>query len=59
MKINYASTKVELQCTSLKVAKKLFGGDKNLAISLLARINAIERAGCYKGYHCHTLFSFS
>ena len=27
MKIEYASTKVEAQCTSLKEARKLFGGD--------------------------------
>lgn len=61
MKINYACTKVELQCTSLKAAKKLFGGDRNLAISLLARINAIERADVIKdiiatpSFHFHNL----
>ena len=48
MRIIYTRTKVGLQCTSLKEATKLFGGDKNLAISLLSRINAIERADVIK-----------
>lgn len=48
MKINYANDKIELYCTSLKAATKFFGGDKNLAISLLGRINAIERAEIIK-----------
>ena len=48
MKIHYASSKIELQCTSLKAATKLFGGDKHLATCLLARINAIERADVLK-----------
>lgn len=44
MKIIYADTKTEKQCTSLKYATKLFGGNKSLAISLRSRINAIEEA---------------
>ena len=44
MKICYASKKVERLCTSVKDAKKLFGGDNNLTVSLLSRINAIEKA---------------
>lgn len=44
MKIIYPSKKVKLQCTSLKDATRAFGGDRKLAISLLARINAIESA---------------
>ena len=61
MKINYAKDKVKQQCTSLKAATKLFGGDKNLAVSLLARINAIERAEVIKDiistpqFHFHNL----
>lgn len=42
MKIEYSDKKVKDQCTSLKAAKKLFGGDSALAMSLLARINAIK-----------------
>lgn len=41
MKLEYASGKVKLQCTDVKVALKLFVGDKNLANSLFSRINAI------------------
>ena len=44
MKIKYANAKTEIQCTSLKEATKLFGGDKKMAMSLHARINAIENA---------------
>ena len=48
MKILYANTKTEKQCSSLKEATKLFGGDKILARSLLARINAVEQADVIK-----------
>ena len=48
MKVKYANAKTEKQCTSLKEAKKLFGGDKRLATSLLSRINAIEQAEVIK-----------
>ncbi len=44
MKILYANKRVELQCTSVKAATKLFGGDKIMAVSLMSRINAIENA---------------
>lgn len=61
MKITYASSKVKLQCTSLKAAIRLFGGDRNLAISLLARINAMESADVIRDiivmptFHFHNL----
>ena len=42
MELVYASDKVKNQCTSVKAAKKLFGGDTILTTSLLARINALE-----------------
>lgn len=44
MKIIYANDKVKRQCTSIKEATKLFGGNKSLAVSLLSRINAIMAA---------------
>lgn len=44
MELIYASDKLKTQCTNVKVARKLFGGDTVLATSLLARINALERA---------------
>lgn len=61
MKIKYANAKLEKQCTNVKAAAKLFGGDKKLAISLLARINAIEAANVMKDiivipqFHFHGL----
>lgn len=44
MEVIYATGRVEKQCTSLKEAKKLFGGDAMLANSLLARVNALRQA---------------
>ncbi len=44
MELVYANKKVCNQCTSLKAAKKLFGGQEVMAISLLARINALQNA---------------
>ncbi len=44
MKIEYKSVKLQKICTSLSAAKKLFGGNNGLALSLLARINSIEIA---------------
>ena len=61
MEIHYANSKIEKQCTSLKEAEKLFGGNKALATSLLSRINAIERADVIKDiilmppFHFHDL----
>ena len=44
MKLEYESEEVKLQCTDIKKATKLFGGDRQLAIKLLSRINALEQA---------------
>lgn len=44
MKLEYSSDRVKLQCTSIKSANKLFGGDITLTKSLLARINALSSA---------------
>ena len=44
MDLIYATEKVKQQCTSLKTANKLFGGDAVLARSLFARINALREA---------------
>ncbi len=48
MEIVYKNKKTEKQCTSLKEATKLFGGNKLLAISLQSRINAIREASVIK-----------
>lgn len=48
MELVYADAKTEEQCTSLKAAKKLFGGNIALANSLLARINALKQADVIK-----------
>ena len=42
MKLTYSDKKVETQCTSLKEAQKLFGGNKILAIKLIDVINRLE-----------------
>ena len=44
MELVYASDKVKTQCTSVKAARKLFGGDNALTVSLHARINALREA---------------
>ena len=58
MRIIYANTKTEKQCTSLKEATKLFGGDKKIATSLLARITAIEQADVIKDIIVMPTFRF-
>ena len=44
MELVYASDKVRIQCTSVKAAKKLFGGNAELVKSLFASINALQMA---------------
>ena len=44
MELVYANDKVCIQCTSFKAARKLFGGQEVMAISLLARINSLQNA---------------
>lgn len=58
MKIVYGSGRIEEQCTNIKKAEKLFGGDKKLAISLLARVNAIEAADVIKDIIVQPQFHF-
>lgn len=58
MELLYISEKIKTQCTSLKVAKKLFGGDMILATSLLARINALESAETIKDIIVQPTFHF-
>lgn len=44
MELVYANDKTEDICTSLKAAKRLFGGNEALAISLHARMNSLMQA---------------
>lgn len=61
MKLIFDNEDVEEQCTNLSAAKKLFGGDSKLAISLMARINALTQADTIKdivlmpSFHFHSL----
>lgn len=61
MKLIYDNTKVQKQCTDLKTAKKLFGGNDAMARSLFSRINAIQQAIVLKDivvmptFHFHKL----
>lgn len=61
MELVYKDAKTEEQCTNLKAANKLFGGNNALANSLLARINALKQAEYIKDiivqppFHFHKL----
>lgn len=61
LELVYLDAKTEEQCTSLKAARKLFGGNDALAKSLFARINALKQAETIKdiivqpSFHFHKL----
>ena len=61
MQLVYDNTKLQRQCTDLKMAKKLFGGNDLMARSLFARINALQQANVLKDivvmptFHFHKL----
>lgn len=61
MDLLYANKKLKTQCTNIAEAKKLFNGKDSLAISLLARINALKQAETIKdvivqpSFHFHDL----
>ena len=63
LEIVYETEKVEKLCTSLKAAKRFFGGDERIARSLLARINSLAEAPTIrdivvqKPLHFHNLTS--
>ena len=58
MEIDYANGKIQKQCTSYKEALKLFGGNRLLATSLFARINALEAADVIKDIIVQPQFRF-
>lgn len=58
MELEYASDKVKQQCTSVKAAKKLFGGDTALVTNLLARVHALESADSIKDILVQPTFHF-
>ena len=58
MELVYASKKVEEQCTDPRAAKRLFAGDNKLAVSLKARINALEQAVVLKDIVAQRQFHF-
>ena len=58
MELVYATEKVKQQCTSVKAANKLFGGDAVLTRSLLARINALQEADTIKDIIVQPAFRF-
>lgn len=58
MEIIYHSERLEKQCTDLNKAKNVFGGQMKLAVSLLARINAIEQAETLKDIVVMPTFRF-
>ena len=54
----YATEKVKEQCTSVKAANKLFGGNAVLVRSLMARINALASADSIKDIIVQPTFRF-
>jgi plasmid maintenance system killer protein len=58
LELQYASDKLKQQCTKVDAAKKLFNGDVSLAISLLARINALKQADTLKDIVIQPTFHF-
>ena len=58
MKIVYTNEKVEEQCTSMKSAKKLFGGDEALARNLMSRVTALQQAITIKDIIAQPTFHF-
>lgn len=58
MELVYASDKVRIQCTSVKAAKKLFGGNAELVKSLFARINALQMADTIMDIIVQPIFHF-
>lgn len=58
MELVFTSEKVESQCTSVKAAKKLFGGNVMLTNSLMARINALKQADTIKDIIVQPVFHF-
>lgn len=58
MKILYKTDKIEKQCTCLNDAKKIFGGNAILGVSLLSRINALRNAETIKDIISQPQFRF-
>jgi len=58
LRLIYASDKLEKQCKEKEAAKKLFHGNTVLAISLLARINALEQAVSLRDIIVQPVFHF-
>ena len=58
MELVFATEKVKKQCTSVKEAKKMFGGDTALSMGLLSRINALEQAETIRDIIVQPAFHF-
>lgn len=58
MKLEYGSDKVRRQCKNIKAAAKLFGGDRQLALKLHSRINALEQAEVIRDIVVQPTFRF-
>lgn len=58
MEIEYSNRTIEEQCTSVKAAKKLFGGDMVLVRSLMSRMQALRSAETIKDIISQKQFRF-
>ena len=58
MKLIYHDKKTEEICTNIKKATKLFGGNKDMAMSLFARLNALAMADTINDIRVQPQFHF-
>jgi len=58
LELVFRSKKLEEQCTSVKAATKMFGGDKGLVIQLQSRIQALREAETLKDIVVQSQFHF-
>lgn len=58
MKLEFESDELKLQCTNLKKAIRMFDGNKQLALKLLSRINALEQADVIRDIIVQPQFRF-
>ncbi len=58
MEIVFASSKLEKQCTDIRDARKLVGGNERVALGILSRINALKQAASLRDIVIQPQFRF-
>ena len=59
MRLLFATEKLEKQCRKVSEATRLFGGDMQLAVKLLGRINVLEQAEVLRDMLFSDSFAFT